>query len=254
MYVGRPSFEDQNLDSINISIHNHYNDQHQHQQSSHSHHNSMQLIDQLSNLFKMITVLCQEQFNIIISVFPVNTIPRVTRLLIQRIFNDPAFGIQIRVDNILKPKYHPPLAEDYLNALVTVREKLNALYLLLIECCSHSFMIGMGNESMSIRKARNWKKTGGISDEMDTTTNTTTNNNQTKVENREHLLNNISNNNNNDKDENENDGNADNESGDSDAESDVIMHRDGVTGYSEERIRSDGEIREFFEEQVCSCL
>ncbi len=114
------------------------------------------LMDHLSGLFTMINNVCQEQFALIRKVFPANTIARVTRLLIQRIFNDPAFGIQARVDGILCPTPpNPPLPlADYLDALVTVREKLSALYLLLIDCCSHPSMRGMGSESASLRKAK----------------------------------------------------------------------------------------------------
>lgn len=113
------------------------------------------LIDHLSGLFKMIDKVCQEQFGIIIRIFPSNTVARVARMLVQRIFNDPAFGIQSRVDAVLCPA--PPSAPlslaDYLDALVLVREKLSALYVLLLECCSDPLMRGMGSESSSLKKA-----------------------------------------------------------------------------------------------------
>ena len=51
-----------------------------------------------------------------------NAVARVTRLLIQRIFNDPAFGIQAKIESILvpqPPRPQLPLA-DYLDALVSV--------------------------------------------------------------------------------------------------------------------------------------
>lgn len=124
--------------------------------AGHTNQSSMQLIDQLSLLFSLINQLCQEQFHIICAVFPANTIPRVARQLIQRIFHDPAFGVQTRVDSILNPR--PPLpplqTADYLDALVIVREKLSALYLLLIECSGNPLMQGMGSESLSLRKSR----------------------------------------------------------------------------------------------------
>lgn len=45
---------------------------------------------------------------------------------------------QARVESVLQPK--PPLpplsASDYLDALVTVREKLSALHLMLLEYCT----------------------------------------------------------------------------------------------------------------------
>jgi hypothetical protein len=53
-------------------------------------------------------------------------------VLIQRIFNDPAFGLQGRVDAVLQPR--PPLPplplSDYLENLGIVKEKLGALYVL----------------------------------------------------------------------------------------------------------------------------
>jgi hypothetical protein len=116
----------------------------------------MSLMDHLSGLFGMINTVCQEQFSLIRRVFPTQTIARVTRTLIQRIFNDPAFGIQARVDSILCPPAPQPALSlpDYLDALVIVREKLNALFLLLMECCAHPSMRGMGSESACLKKAK----------------------------------------------------------------------------------------------------
>lgn len=121
-----------------------------------THDHPLSLMDHLSGLFSMINNVCQEQFSIIRAVFPTHTIAKVTRMLIQRIFNDPAFGIQARVDAILCPAPpQPPLSlPDYLDALVIVREKLSALYLLLLECCSHPSMRGMGSESACLKKAK----------------------------------------------------------------------------------------------------
>lgn len=93
--------------------------------------------DNLSELFGTISLVCREQFDIIRKVFPSSTVARVTRLLIQRIFNDPAFGIQSRVEMVLRPKPPKPALPlgDYLDALVTVREKLSGLTLILSEYC-----------------------------------------------------------------------------------------------------------------------
>jgi HPt (histidine-containing phosphotransfer) domain-containing protein len=119
--------------------------------------NENNLVDNLSNLFNIIDKVCREQFEVIRKIFPTNTIARVTRLLVQRIFGDPAFGIQAKVDNILCPEPpQPPLSlSDYLDALLTVREKLSGLHLLLIECSLDPALIGMGSESESLRKAKN---------------------------------------------------------------------------------------------------
>lgn len=123
-------------------------------------HNALTLIDHLSSLFTVINKVCLEQFAIIREVFPVHTIPRITRQLVQRIFNDPAFGIQARVDAILNPQPPAPklALSDYLDALVTVREKLSALNMLLQDCASDPAMMGMGSEILSMRKAKSGSK------------------------------------------------------------------------------------------------
>jgi hypothetical protein len=96
------------------------------------------LVDHLSELFVAISDLCQEQFSIIRIVFPSQSVEKVTKMLITRIFNDPAFGIQARVDTVLRPKApaSPLSLPEYLDALVTVREKLSALHLMLLEYCT----------------------------------------------------------------------------------------------------------------------
>lgn len=93
--------------------------------------------DHLSELFATIIAVCAEQFDIIRKVFPQQTVARVTRLLIQRIFNDPAFGIQTRVENVLRPEppRPPMLLAEYLDALITVKEKLSCLHIVLMEHC-----------------------------------------------------------------------------------------------------------------------
>jgi hypothetical protein len=106
------------------------------------------LTDHLSELFGNISLVCEEQFELIRKIFPFNTIAKVTRQLIQRIFCDPAFGIQARVDMVLvpKPPREPLTLPDYLDALTTVREKLSALYVMLLDSCVHPALRGMGNE------------------------------------------------------------------------------------------------------------
>jgi len=109
--------------------------------------------DSLSELFGKIGGICQQQFQLIRDVFPQNVVAKVTRMLIQRIFKDSAFGIQTRVDEVLNPK--PPLPQmplpDYLDALANVREKLSALYVILLEFCSHPALMGLGSESTMTR-------------------------------------------------------------------------------------------------------
>ena len=114
-----------------------------------AHSSSAGSVDYLSELFNHISAVCLEQFAIIRNIFPAWVVPKMTRVLIQRIYNDPAFGIQGRVDSVLHPK--PPAPElplpDYLESLLTVREKLAALYLILLDLCSHPAMRGMGREN-----------------------------------------------------------------------------------------------------------
>lgn len=111
--------------------------------------------DSLSELFGTIGRVCQQQFSIIRDIFPQHVVAKITRILIQRIFNDSAFGIQSRVDAVLAPK--PPMPQlplpDYLDALANVREKLSALYLILLEYCSHPALMGMGSEGALTRVA-----------------------------------------------------------------------------------------------------
>lgn len=177
---------------------------------------SLQLIDLLSGLFQMINTVCIEQFALIRKIFPVNTIPQVTRSLIQRIFSDPAFGIQARVDAILyppEPSPKLPLA-DYLDALLTVREKLTALNLLLLECAADPVMRGMGSEGESVRRA---KKAPLV------------------VSGRQSREGTIG-------------------GGDGNAEGGTFGSKLADDEEMEEQMRSDMEIREFFEEQIAQVL
>lgn len=227
-----------------------------------------QLMDHLSSLFSMINRLCLEQFAIIRNIFPYHIIAKITRNLIQRIFGDPAFGIQARVDAILSPqskKINEIMSEinsgsklregdniggnitnfllsigssaasanmnssnsnanivlllsEYLDGLLTIREKLSALNLLLLECSSHTSLIGMGSETAVAKKARGEKsystekpseKPGNKNDNL-------------LVTNENILLNNEEDANNNDE--------------------------------IEEKLRSDNEIREFFDDQISYVL
>lgn len=155
--VDDEDFSDNESDGLGSGPSTHYPGNGASVHSNGNHVNQLSTVDHLSGLFSMINTVCQEQFSIIRAVFPAHTIAKVTRMLIQRIFNDPAFGIQARVDAILCPAPPlPPLSlPEYLDALVIVREKLSALYLLLLECCSHPSMRGMGSESAALKKAKN---------------------------------------------------------------------------------------------------
>ena len=106
-------------------------------------------LDSLSQLFGSIGSICQQQFSLIRNIFPQNVVAKITRILIQKIFTDPAFGIQTRVDAVLSPKPPWPALPlpEFLESLANVREKLAALFVILLEHCSHPAMAGMGNEA-----------------------------------------------------------------------------------------------------------
>lgn len=124
--------------------------------------------DHLSELFGTIIAVCAEQFDIIRKVFPQQTVARVTRLLIQRIFNDPAFGIQTRVENALRPKppRPPMLLADYLDALITVKEKLSCLHIVLMDhcvTCTTSYITLQANKGKVIKStSKSNKPIGGM--------------------------------------------------------------------------------------------
>lgn len=50
----------------------------------------------LSGLFRRVVSVCQSQFAVIGQVFPPPLVAKVTRLLLQRILNDPVYGVQVR--------------------------------------------------------------------------------------------------------------------------------------------------------------
>lgn len=106
-------------------------------------------LDSLSQLFGSIGSICQQQFSLIRDIFPRHVVAKITRILIQKIFTDPAFGIQARVDAVLSPKPPWPALPlpEFLESLANVREKLAALFVILLEYCSHPAMAGMGNEA-----------------------------------------------------------------------------------------------------------
>ena len=90
--------------------------------------------------------------------------PKITRVLIQRIYNDPAFGICCR-DAVLQPR--PPLPPlplaDYLEYLGIVKEKLSALYFMLRELCAHPSFQGIGRDNWSTIHSQISKEISGHS-------------------------------------------------------------------------------------------
>ncbi len=62
----------------------------------------MEMRDNLSEFFGLISTLCQRAFTLIRQVFPPSASLKVTRMLIDRMVNDPAFGIQVRVAQVFE--------------------------------------------------------------------------------------------------------------------------------------------------------
>jgi hypothetical protein len=119
--------------------------------------------DHLSALFGTISNMCRDHFFLIREIFPTQFVARVTRLLIQRMFHDPAFGIQTRIELMLSsklalmtgrqalsllPQQLLSASQDYLDALCNVREKLTGLFTILMEHCVHPALLGLGSESV----------------------------------------------------------------------------------------------------------
>mmetsp|Transcript_6316 Transcript_6316/g.9453 ORF Transcript_6316/g.9453 Transcript_6316/m.9453 type:complete len:597 (-) Transcript_6316:737-2527(-) len=89
--------------------------------------------ESLSSLFGKVISVCQTEFPLITKVFPPIMAPKVTRLLLQRILNDPVYGIQVRVEQVLcpPPPSDPLPLSDYLDCLATVEQQTWALFDLL---------------------------------------------------------------------------------------------------------------------------
>ncbi|CBN78181.2 conserved unknown protein (Partial), partial [Ectocarpus siliculosus] len=84
----------------------------------------------LSGLFRRVVTVCQNQFAVIGQVFPPPLVAKVTRLLLSRILNDPVYGVQARVEQVLSPQapMEPLPLADYLNCLCTVEQQTAALF------------------------------------------------------------------------------------------------------------------------------
>ncbi|CAN0144396.1 unnamed protein product, partial [Pylaiella littoralis] len=93
----------------------------------------------LSGLFRRVVTVCQNQFSVIGQVFPPPLVAKVTRLLLSRILNDPVYGVQARVEQVLLPQapMEPLPLADYLNCLCTVEQQTAALFGMLKE---HDFI------------------------------------------------------------------------------------------------------------------
>lgn len=91
--------------------------------------------DHLSHLFGGIGRLCLEQSEVIALVFPPEIVDRLSRQLVNRIFHDPTFGLETKIEKVLRPKPPRPALSpaDYLESLGVVREKLSALESMLAD-------------------------------------------------------------------------------------------------------------------------
>ncbi|KAF1322096.1 Exocyst complex component, partial [Globisporangium splendens] len=69
---------------------------------------SLDPIQDLESLFSRIAAICKEQFAVIHNVFPTSTCNSIRELLVERMFNDPAFGIFSYLDQFLATTRQPP--------------------------------------------------------------------------------------------------------------------------------------------------
>lgn len=105
---------------------------------------SSEIMDKMSRLFASLHELFTEQIVVLRRVFPLLTAQKVIKMLLQRIFNDPAFGIQGRIDAVMRsgeqvsPSY-------YLDVLMIVREKLSAFFLMILECTNYIGKAGIAD-------------------------------------------------------------------------------------------------------------
>lgn len=106
--------------------------------------------DHLSHLFGGIGRLCLEQSKVIALVFPPEIVDRLSRLLVGRIFHDPTFGLETKIEKVLRPKppRQPLSPADYLESLGVVREKLSALETMLADSFG-SMKVSDGNHEES---------------------------------------------------------------------------------------------------------
>ncbi|CAM9479806.1 unnamed protein product, partial [Ectocarpus sp. 4 AP-2014] len=118
----------------------------------------------LSGLFRRVVTVCQNQFAVIGQVFPPPLVAKVTRLLLSRILNDPVYGVQARVEQVLSPQapVEPLPLADYLNCLCTVEQQTAALFGMLKE---HDFIRAGGAADPDDNDNDNDNDNGGDSDE-----------------------------------------------------------------------------------------
>jgi hypothetical protein len=97
----------------------------------------------LSDLFQFLSAICDEQFSLIAKVFTQDIGVRMMKLLVQRVFNDPAFGIQVYMDSTLHPRTPQAVlsVEDYLRTLANIKRKLDSFYQGLVEACTYFSVI-----------------------------------------------------------------------------------------------------------------
>ena len=93
--------------------------------------------DSLSNLFRSVVIICQEQFPMICAIFDEFPAVRISKNLISAFFEDSQFGLLHKMETILDPP--PPEAplspSEYLDIMHIIREKLNGLYFVVDDCC-----------------------------------------------------------------------------------------------------------------------
>uniref|UniRef100_K3X0L5 Uncharacterized protein n=1 Tax=Globisporangium ultimum (strain ATCC 200006 / CBS 805.95 / DAOM BR144) TaxID=431595 RepID=K3X0L5_GLOUD len=94
---------------------------------------SLDPIQDLESLFSRIAAICKEQFAMIHNVFPASTCNSIRELLVERMFNDPAFGIFSYLDQFLATSRQPPMSQTAeLNSATSLSEDADLEYVRLL--------------------------------------------------------------------------------------------------------------------------
>ncbi|EEY67651.1 exocyst complex component, putative [Phytophthora infestans T30-4] len=97
---------------------------------------SLDPIEDLDALFSKILTICTDQFPVIDSVFPAVACASIRELLVERLFNDPAFGVLSFLDQFLKTRRYTESPPDFESASSSTSSSPNRDYVRLL-CSSY---------------------------------------------------------------------------------------------------------------------